>query len=368
MLLIIFLSGANLMAVIIPVTDLNVRNGLSPYNWVCKNDSISSTVNGASISLKFEHTRRVVLHVATDHLATQVATRFPVIAWSVNGGAVQSYQLATRVNQVTLSTGIADPQIELYLKGTSPFEDRFAGDLPVNSLKITGFSVDKGGAIARSEFPTKIWLNIGDSILSGDGATLAKGQGRPPDDTWPASEDGRASYGYLIARHYGYRESRIAYGGYNWGGGMAGIPALETLIDQTTSTVSRLVEGKLKPLPAVVMVNLGENGNPAEEEVVPSLLKLRSRVDELTQIFVMVPISGKARAEVKKAFDYYQNSTKDANCHLVDLGKWEFDTCDGGHPTAAGHRLITDLALPVIDKIIGKQPFTVQPDSLKTHE
>lgn len=353
LLLLFLVSSANLMAAVIPVTDANVLNGLSPYNWVRKNDSISSTVNGASISLKFEHTRQVVLQVATDHMATQVATRFPIIAWSVNGGAAQSYQLAAGVNQVTLSAGIADPQIELYLKGTSPFEDRFAGDLPVNSLKITGFSADDGGAVVRSEFPAKVWLNIGDSILSGDGATYAKGQGRPLDDVWPAAEDGRASYGYLLARHYGYRESRIAYGGYNWGGGMAGIPALETLIDQTTSTVSRLVEGKLKPSPALVMVNLGENGNPAGEEVMRSLLKLRSRVDELTKIFIMIPISGKARAEVKQAFDRYQDSTKDPNCHLIDLGKLEFDTCDGGHPTAAGHRRVTDFALPVIDKILG---------------
>ena len=359
------LSGANLMAVIIPVTDANVRDGLSPYNWVCRNDSISSTVNGASITLKFRHTRQVVLQVATDHLATQVATRFPIIAWSVNDGAVQSYQLAAGVNQVTLSAGIADPQIDLFLKGMSPFEDRFAGDIPVNSLKISGFSVDGGGAVVRSEFPAKVWLNIGDSILSGDGAGYAKGQGRPADDAWAASEDGRASYGYLLARHYGYRESRIAYGGYNWGGGIAGTPALETLIDQTTSTVSRLVEGKLKPLPAVVMVNLGENGNPAEEEVVRSLLKLRSRVDQATKILVMIPVSGRASAEVRQAFDRYQNSTKDKNCQLVDLGKSEVDTCDGQHPTAAGHRMITDLTLPVIDKIIGKRPFTVPSDPLK---
>ena len=364
-LLTFLLSSANLMAANIPVTDPNLRDGLSPYNWVCKADSISSTVNGASIHLKFKHTRQVALQVATDHLTTKVGTRFPVIAWSVNGGAVQSHQLVAKVNEVILCSEIADPQIELYIKGMSPFEDRFVGDIPGNSLKITGFSVDAGGAVVPAEAPTEIWLNIGDSILSGDGAADAKGQGRPPDDTWAASEDGRASYGYLLARHYGYRESRIAYGGYNWGGGIAGIPALETLIDQTTSTISRLVEGKLKPVPAVVMVNLGENGKPVEEDVVRALLKLRSRVAETTKILVMIPVSGKAGTEVKQAFERYQNSTKDENCLLVDLGKSEFDTCDGQHPTAAGHRTITDLALPWIDKIVGKRPFNVQSDSLK---
>jgi hypothetical protein len=353
------------MGAIIPATNANVLSGLSPYNWVRKNDSINSTVNGASITLKFEHTRRVVLQVATDHLTTQAPTRFPIIAWSVNGGAVRSDQLARKVNEVVLSSEVDDPQIELYLKGMSPFEDRFAGDLPGNSLKVTGFSVDAGGKVVPSDFPAEVWLNIGDSILSGDGAEYAKGQGRPPEDAWAKAENGRASYGYLLAHHYGYRESRIAYGGYNWGGGLAGTPALETLIDQTTTTVSRLVEGKLKPVPAVVMVNLGENGKPAEEEVVRALLKLRSRVAETTEILVTIPISGTASAEVKQAFDRYQNSAKDKNCHLVDLGKFEFDTCDGQHPTAAGHHTIFDVASPVIEKIIGKSLPTAELNSLK---
>ena len=353
LLLLILMTTANLMAAVIPVTDSNVLNGLSPYNWVRKNDSISSTVNGASVTLKFQHTRQVVLQVATDHLTTQVATRFPVIAWSVNGGPVQSHQLVNQVNEVILSSEVADPQIELYLKGTSPFEDRFSGDLPENSLKITGFSVDDGGGVVPSEFSQKLWLNIGDSILSGDGAEYTKDQGRPQDDAWAASEDGRASYGYLLARHYGYRESRIAYGGYNWDGGIAGIPALETLIDQTTSTVSRLTAGKLQPLPAVVMINLGENGKPAEKDVVDGLLKLRSRVAETTKILVTIPISGNSSAEIKQAFNRYQNSTKDVNCHLVDLGKLEFDTCDGQHPTAAGHRSIYQAALHLFDQILG---------------
>ena len=74
----------------------------------------------------------------------------------------------------------------------------------------------------------------------------------------------------------------------------------------------------------------------------------------ITKIFVTIPISGKASAEVKHAFDRYQDSAKDGNCHLVDLGKFEFDTCDGHHPTAAGHRTIYDVTLPVIDTIIGE--------------
>jgi len=341
---ILSIQGGWLCGAVIPATDVNLLKGLSPYNWVCLADSISSTVNGASVTVKFKGTRQVAVQVATDNLATKVPARFPIIAWSVNGAVAQSHQLAAGEPTVLLSAGIADPQIELYLKGMSPFEDRYSGDVPGNALKITGFAVDQGGATVSPALPAKIWLNIGDSIMSGDGAAYAKGQGRPPDDAWAASEDGRASYGYLLAQHFGYREARIAYGGYNWAGGMAGVPALGTLIDQRTSTVSRLIDGKLSPPPDVVLINLGENGAPADTAVTEALAKLRSRVDPATKILVMIPVSGSARAEVTRAFTSYKSSAKDKNASLVDLGQVKFDTCDGQHPTAAGHQAIFKTA------------------------
>jgi hypothetical protein len=347
------LKGACLFGAVVPVTDGNVLGGLSPYNWVCQPDSISSTINGASMLLKFKGTRQVSLRVATGHLTTKVPLRFPIIAWSVNGGAARSHQLAAAEDSVTLSSGIADPEIELYLKGMSPFEDRYAGDVPANALRITGFGVDEGGSLGKPAVPGKVWLSIGDSIMSGDGAAYAQGQGRPPDDAWAASEDGRASYGYLLARHFGYREGRIAYGGYNWGGGMAGLPALGTLIDQRTSTVSRLSGGKLDPAPALVLINLGENGAPAEGPVIQALARIRSRVARDTRIVVMVPVSGRGRTEVAKAVDRYKKSAGDENTCLVDLGQLTFATCDGQHPTAAGHQAIYEAAVPVFGKLLG---------------
>ncbi len=339
---------------VIPVTDPNVLQGLSPYDWVCKPDAISTTVNGASVRLKFKGTGKVAVEVATNHLATRVASRFPILAWTVNGGSVQSRQLRADESSVTLATGVADPEIDLYLKGTSPFEDRFNGDVPPNALKITGFAVDDGAVTKAVTFPAKVWLNIGDSIMSGDGAAYAEQQGRPPDDGWAASEDGRASYGYLLANHYGYREARIAYGGYNWGGGMAGVPGLVTLIDQRTSTVSRLCGEKLDPRPAVVLVNLGENGVPGDDTVVQSLVKLRARAGQEAKLIVMIPVSGRGRAEITRAFGKYRESTKDACAHLVDLGKITFATSDGQHPTSGGHEVIAKAAMPALDSIVRK--------------
>ena len=345
-------AAANSMGSVIPVTDADLLSGLSPYNWICREDSISSTVNGASLTLKLRGTRRVVLRVATGHLATKVPSRFPILAWSVNGGVLQTRQLAAGEPVLELSSGVADPLIEIYIRGMSPFEDRYSGNLPGNSVKITGIEVDDGGVALWPTMPGKVWLNVGDSIMSGDGAAYAQGQGRPPDDAWAASEDGRASYGYLLARHYGYREARIAYGGYDWGGGMAGLPALSTLIDQRTATVSRLREGSLSPPPAVVLINLGENGAPSESAVTGALARLRSRVGSAARILVMIPVSGRARAEVTRAFNSYKNSSGDHAAHLIDLGPVKFGTCDGQHPTAAGHQAIYGAALPALDALV----------------
>lgn len=76
----------------------------------------------------------------------------------------------------------------------SPFEDRFTGDVPLNRVTITGFTVEQScSGIAAP--PTKpLWLNIGDFILSGDAAAYALNQGRPPNDLWAGSDDARASY------------------------------------------------------------------------------------------------------------------------------------------------------------------------------
>ncbi len=353
---VILLNGANLFGAVIPVTDAAVLKGLSPYNWVSKDDSISSAVNGASITLQFKGTRQVALRVATDHMTSKVPKRFPIIAWSVNGGALQTHQLVAKEESVLLASGVADPVIDLFVKGMSPFEDRYSGDVPGNAIRITGFVVDKGGSAMTAALPGKVWLNIGDSIMSGDGAAYAQGQGRPPNDSWAASEDGRASYGYLLARHYGYRESRMAYGGYNWGGGMAHVPALSTLIDNITSTVSRLRGKTLSPIPDVVLINLGENGAPAAAAVKGALVKLRSRVNQATKIIVMIPVSGRARAEVTRAFNSYKNSSRDTSVYLVDLGWLTFATCDGQHPTTAGHQVIYKAALPVLDAIVRKVP------------
>lgn len=336
----------------VAVTDSNVVKGLSPLAWVKKTGYICASVANASIKVGFTGTSRVALNVDTKAIATTVAARYPIISWSVNGGTFQTHQLANGESSVVLANGVANPVIDLYCKGFSPFENRYAGDVPVNAVKITGFTLDAGGKTAAAIVPPKIWLNIGNSIESGDAALYAANQGRPPDDNWAASDDARASYGFLLATHYNFREVRMATGGYDWSGGLAGMPRLASLVDSITSTTSRLTNGKLIPCPDVVLINLGENGAPASIDVTDALTKLRNRTSAATRIIVMIPASGKARAEVTAAYNTYKTSSNDSKVFIVDLGTITFATADGTHPTVAGHQTIFAAALPFVDNIV----------------
>ena len=334
----------------VPITDAHVQAGLSPYNWICTKDFISSSVCGASLSVGFKGTKQVAILVDSAMAARKDPLRIPVIAWSVNGGALQTYQFGLEEKSFVLASGVQDPVIDLYIKGMSPSERRWDTDLPVNSLKILGFKVDDGAVTVPMPPPEKIWLNIGDSIMSGDGALQAEKSGRPK--VWATTGDARASYGYLLAQHYGYREARLAFGGYNWAGGMAKVPALTTLIDQHTEKASRLTDDCLKPAPAVTLINLGANGVQPETEIVAALKKVRSRIGKQCQLIVMVPTSGAAREVTTLALNNYKQSEKDDRAYLVDLGKFPFSTCDGLHPTTAGHRTIYETALPAFDAIL----------------
>gem|GEM_PF-379777 len=348
----------------ISVMNKQVIAGLSPYNWVCESDFLGTTVNGASMTLGFGGTKKVRLLVDMEHMKSMSAGHYPVLSWTVNGGNLQSYQLVPGEQSVLLCSDVSDPKIDFYVKGMSPNGDRFNGVVPVNSLKIIGFAIDKGGSTVATELPPKIWLNIGDSIMSGDGAAYAEKQGRPKYDAWPMSDDGRASYGYLLAKHFGFREARIAYGGYRWTDGPA--PKLSVVIDKKNSITTRLVNGMLAPAPDMVLINLGQNyapTDPIEEEVAASLKKIRERIGKTATIVVMIPVSGALRDNLKKYFNAYKELSGDTNFHQIDLGDLKISTVDGLHPSAAGHETIFKAAVPAFEKILKTAENEVSPQT-----
>ena len=120
--------------------------------------------------------------------------------------------------------------------------------------------------------------------------------------------------------------------------------------------MSRLSGDVLSPAPAVVLINLGENGRPADQDVIAALEKLRSRVGKATKVIVMIPLSGQGRAEITRAFNSYKSAAGDDGAYLIDLGRITFATADRQHPTAAGHREIFKAALPAFDAVLGANP------------
>ena len=46
--------------------------------------------------------------------------------------------------------------------------------------------------------------------------------------------------------------------------------------------------------------------------------------------------------------------SKDPQTHLIDLGPIQFETAEGRHPTAAGHKSIYQAALPHFDRLLCK--------------
>lgn len=91
----------------------------------------------------------------------------------------------------------------------------------------------------------------------------------------------------------------------------------------------------------------------ADRDVTGALGTLRRRAEPATKIIVMLPLSGRGRAEISRAFEAYKAAARDDNAWLIDLGQIPYGTADGQHPTAAGHRAIFEAALPAFDAILG---------------
>jgi hypothetical protein len=92
--LLIAFSRLTLWGSAIPVTDSNFLGALTLNNWATQTDSVNSTVCGASFTLGFTGTQNVALQVDNAHLSVVAAPRYPIIAWTVNGGPSQTHQLA----------------------------------------------------------------------------------------------------------------------------------------------------------------------------------------------------------------------------------------------------------------------------------
>ncbi|HVX56689.1 MAG TPA: hypothetical protein VHA37_03065, partial [Candidatus Saccharimonadales bacterium] len=254
-------------------------------------------------------------------------------------------QLTPTTTRIDCASGLRGGAHNLFLQYVAGyvFEDFWT---PVNVVRLTGFTVDGGSGLiapfgAGAARPRNI-LCFGDSITNADDNVATFSGGITNAVT---TQD--AEFGYVppIAAAMGAEYGVVAYGGASWDGGAADghTPGLMTFYSALDSTHSRLVDSKFSPVPSDIFINMGENNGPREGDVSGLLKSLRAASSPDTNIFVIVPFSGRRRNELTEGVaEYHKANARDKHVFLLDTGNCPFLTdagptmlsVDGQHPLA----------------------------------
>ncbi len=319
----------------------------SPYNWFQSSSGFAQTANpgaylkvgftGTSISVKVDVSPLTSAKVPSEH--------FPIVRFSVDGKPGKSVQLSPTMTQLVCARGLRNDDHTLLLEYVSGyvFLDFWT---PVNVLRVTGFALDSGASLSKADVAQKSYaLFLGDSITNGDDdvATFEHGITNEVD-----TQDATIGYPSVVAAGIGAEYGVVAYGGASWDGTAADghTPGLMTFYSALDSLHSRLVSGKLSPIPNDIFINMGENSGPKVGDVPKMLKALREATSPTTNIFVIVPFSGRSRDLLKSGYDFYRKANwSDSHVHLLDLGNHPYLTdsgstkmsVDGQHPLAVLH-------------------------------
>ena len=191
-------------------------------------------------------------------------------------------------------------------------------------------------------------LFFGDSITNGDNtvATFADGITNAV-----ATQDATVGYAPAVAASVRAEYGIVAYGGASWDGTAADghTPGLMTFYAMLDAAHSRLKSGKFSPVPDEIFINMGENAGPAAGDVSNLITSLRAASSPATNIWVIVPFSGRRRSELTSGvFSYHSAHPADHHTSLLDIGT-QVDAAgagqtklsvDGQHPLAALDALI----------------------------
>jgi hypothetical protein len=133
---------------------------------------------------------------------------------------------------------------------------------------------------------------------------------------------------------------------------------------------SRLIPGKLSPakfspVPDEIFVNLGENAPPAANDVPNLLAALRAASSPATNLFLIVPFSGRARVPLAAGYAAYRRKARsDRRAFLMDLGDNPYLTdsgptmlsVDGQHPLAILHAFLAAQIVEARSRKLSKLP------------
>jgi len=332
----------------VPITDPNIV--FSPYNWYVSGSDFAQSANpgayfkvgfsGSSIAIKIDVSPLTAANVPASH--------YPVVRYSVDGGPPKTLQLSPTTASISCATGLAKGNHNLLIQYVAGyvFLDFWT---PVNVLRTTGFTLDEGASLSKPTAPNRLnALFLGDSITNGDDDTAIFSHGITNEvDT----QDATIGYPAIVAAGIGAEYGVVAYGGASWNGTAADghTPGLMRSFSMLDRLHSRVVAGKLSPIPDDIFLNMGENAGPSKDDVPKLLAALRAASLPTTNIFVIVPFSGRSRVPLNDGLaDYQRTAPSDQHTYLLDLGNNPYLTdagptmlsVDGQHPLATLHALL----------------------------
>lgn len=334
-------------ALTVPVTDPHII--YSPYNWTKSGSAYAQSPNpGAYLRLVFTGTSiSVNIDVSPLTEAKTPSAQYPLVRFSVDGKPAKTLQLTPTTISIPCGTELAPGNHTLLLQYVSGyvFLDFWT---PVNVLRVTGFVLDAGAATEAGASLPRSALFLGDSITNGDDdvATFGGGITNAVD-----TQDATLGYPVVVASALDAEYGIVAYGGASWDHTAADshTPGLPSFFPMLDSLHSRLIAGKLSPDPDDVFINMGENSGPKADDVPKLLSAVRAACSAKTNIFVIVPFSGRSRAALKSGLaTYLAASPSDSRTFLLDLGNNPYVmskgpsmmSVDGQHPLASLHAIL----------------------------
>lgn len=333
----------------VAVNNASLLAGLSPANWEISGSSYLRTIYpGAYFKVGFTGTSlSMTVDMAAMVSASTPPTRYPQIAWSIDGGPMQYRQLESRFSTYSLAGGLADAthSIKLAMFSSDAYTARWIG---TSALKITSLSVVSGKALTNATLLSGQVLFFGDSITEGawslgSSADLSK---------YSLYENGLSAYSDLIGTYLNREVGKCALGGQSWNSVFnSDIPSLVNGYNLVLSGVSRTFG-----TPDYVFVNMGTNGGPSDATQVQTFItNLRAAVGAACKIRMIVPFSQAAVATITAGYNAYVAAVpSDTKVALIDLGTSGANivaahTYDGTHPDITGHQLLAAAIEPLIN-------------------
>ena len=338
----------------VSVSDPNIQ--LSPYNWVREASYIQTPNPGAYLRLGFTGTS---IQVKLDNvsLAGVPANQYPLVRYSIDNGPGTTVQLRSGSYDLECAKGLKPGKHTLLFQYVSGyvFLDFWS---PVNVVRVSGFSLDADASTFTTSGRTRNALFLGDSITNGDDNTA-----NFKDGVTNAVETQDATIGYpsVVASATQSEYGVVAYGGASWDRTAADghTPGLMTFWDKIDETHSRLeidrkspfsratvYKGSFNPIPDDIYINMGENRPPTPNNVYDLICALQIASSFKSNIFIIVPFSGRARLPIFRGYTLAGEGTGPRpKIFLIDLGDNPYlknqgptlMSVDGQHPLAVLH-------------------------------